>query len=251
MPCRELRTRASPGTGIWLGDSLKPRGEIRVIQALVAPGRAHSPLLPVKACERGTCGLCRGAFLPAVQGWLCGLAGGMSGCLPACVSGERLGGGSSREETRRKKEEKPPYPSGFACSSAFCSVAGRIGRLPSGPRPRRAARSRRACAQFPRLPLRARTPACLQHGSRHCGCRAVLPLLGTNEGMADAPFPAARATPRKISIVPDVETRSPRGRPCTSPGVSAPGCGSPLGRKDQTGCFSESRRLTSFKNRNI
>lgn len=158
MPCRELRTRASPGTGIWLGDSLKPRGETRVIQALVAPGRAHSPLLPVKACERGTCGLCRGAFLPGVQGWVCGLAGGMSGCLPACVSGERLGGGSSREETRRKKEEKPPYPCGFACSSAFCSVAGRIGRLPSGPRPRRAARSRRACAQFPRLPLRARTP---------------------------------------------------------------------------------------------
>lgn len=196
---------------------------------------------PVKGCESGTSGLLRGrgAFPASRSGCVCGIAGGHVWPL----SRLRLLRDSRRREQPRgdqeEKRRKNPIPLRFACPGSFSQrstahrslparLPGRSAAAQSRPQPPSPRRSRLGSAQCPRPPLRVQHAACLQHGCGDCGCRGVLPLLGTNEGMADAPFPAPPKSPAC-----QTETRSPRGCPCASPGASALGCGSPLARVDR------------------
>lgn len=139
-----------------------------------------------------------------------------------------------QEEERRLEGKNKRKPHSLACPGAFHSAAPRPPRALRGrAEPPAAAEPALLASRGRGMPLRVQHAACLQYGCGDCGWRGVLPLLGANPGMADAPFPAARAASlqnldrarRRDAQHPRVSVRIPR-RFCSR-------CGSPLGRVDR------------------
>lgn len=164
-------------------------------------------------------------------------------------------GGSSREETRQRREQRVWNLAANPC--AFHCTAHRplSSPFPPGgaPRPRRAARSLRACtAVVPWLrgipavalvPLTSVSPASSTAAGTAGGGLGPFSWDGRGTG-GSLLAPAAGAALPRIAFAADAGPRSLRGCPRTSARASPAACGSPLGRSE--GCCSACEQISEW-----